>query len=106
MSQFSDLLKKAAAEVRAYSATAPGASQFGADWFLSFAEQLEAASAVESDADVERQIDGLLYMITDSGPLTAQFCSVIPSGGGSFTATSQESKTQVNDPGGCGLTCA
>ena len=73
MSQFSDLLKKAAAEVRAYSATAPGASQFGADWFLSFAEQLEAASAVESDADVERQIDGLLYMITDSGPLTAQF---------------------------------
>ena len=48
MSQFSDLLKKAAAEVRAYSATAPGASQFGADWFLSFAEQLEAASAVRA----------------------------------------------------------
>ena len=73
MSQFSDLLKKAAAEVRTYCATAPDASEFGTEWFLSFAEQLEAASVLESDADVERQIDGLLYMITDSGPLTAQF---------------------------------
>ena len=73
MNQFSDLLKKAAAEVRAYSAAAPDASQFSADWFLSFAEQLEAAGALESDADIERQVDGLLHMITDSGPLTAQF---------------------------------
>jgi hypothetical protein len=73
VNQFSNLLHKAAAEVRAFSATLPEAREFGADWFLSLAEQLEAASTLESDADVERQIDALVYMITDSGPLTVQF---------------------------------
>ena len=73
MNQFSKLLHNAAAEVRAFCSTSPEASQFGTDWLLSLAEQLEAASRLESDADVERRIDALLYMITDSGPLTAEF---------------------------------
>jgi len=73
VNQFSNLLHKAAAEVRAFCATSPNAREFGTDWFLTLAEQLEAASTLESDADVERQIDALVYMMTDSGPLTVPF---------------------------------
>jgi hypothetical protein len=73
MSQFSDLLRRAAAEVRDYCASSPDAGNFDKDWLLSLAQQMDVASAIDSDADVEREIDGMAYAITDSGPLTVQF---------------------------------
>ena len=75
MSQFSDLLRKAAAEVRHYCATAPDIKQSDRDWLLSLAHQMDDASAVEGDAEVEREIDTLHYSIIDSGPfpLTVRF---------------------------------
>ncbi len=69
MSQFSELLRKAAAEVRHYCATSPEGQQSDRDWLLSLAHQMEAASALEGDAEVEREIDTLHYSIIDSGPL-------------------------------------
>jgi nicotinamide mononucleotide adenylyltransferase len=69
MSQFSDLLRKAAAEVRHYCTTAPDVKQSDIDWLLSLAQQMDVASALEGDAEVERQIDTLHYSIIDSGPL-------------------------------------
>jgi hypothetical protein len=75
MSQFSDLLRKAAAEVRHYCATTPDIKQSDRDWLLSLAQQMDDASAVEGDAEVEREIDTLHYSIIDSGslPLTVRF---------------------------------
>jgi hypothetical protein len=73
MSQFSDLLRKSAAEVRNYCATSSEAKKLGIDWLLTLAQRMDLASALESDADAEREIDALAYSITDSGPLTAQF---------------------------------
>lgn len=69
MNQLSDLLQKAAAEVRHYCVTSPDPKQFSVAWLLSLAQQMEAASALESDAEVEREIDALHYSIIDSGPL-------------------------------------
>jgi hypothetical protein len=73
MNQFSDLLQKAAAEVRHYCATSPNAREFGEDRLLLLAHDMEAASALTNDADVERAIDAILYWITDWGPLTEKF---------------------------------
>ena len=69
MNQFSDLLQKAAAEVRNYCAMSPDSKQFEVAWLLALAQQMEVASALESDAEVERKIDALHYSIIDSGPL-------------------------------------
>jgi hypothetical protein len=69
MSQFSDLLRRAAAEVRHYCATSPDVKQSDMDWLLSLAHQMDVASALEGDAEVEREIDTLHYSIIDSGPL-------------------------------------
>ena len=69
MSQFSDLLRKAAAEVRHYCATSQDVTQSDMGWLLSLAYQMDAASALEGDAEVEREIDTLHYSIIDSGPL-------------------------------------
>ncbi len=71
MSQFSNLLQQAAAEVREYCRTSPDAATFGIESLLWLARRMEVASALESDADVEREIDALAYLIVDSGPLTA-----------------------------------
>jgi hypothetical protein len=70
MSQFSTLLQQAAAEVREYCRTSPDAATFGIESLLWLARRMEVASALESDADVEREIDALAYLIVDSGPLT------------------------------------
>jgi hypothetical protein len=69
MSRFSALLRKAAAEVRHHCATAPDVKQAEMDWLLSLARQMDVASALESDAEVEREIHTLHYSIIDSGPL-------------------------------------
>ena len=69
MTTFGDLLRNAAAEVRYYCATAPATKQVDLDWLLSLARQMEVASALQSDAEVERQIDALHHSIIDSGPL-------------------------------------
>jgi hypothetical protein len=69
MSQFSDLLRKAAAEVRHYCATSPDVKQSDMDWLLSLAHEMDVASALEGDAEVEREIHTLHYSIIDSGPL-------------------------------------
>ncbi len=93
MSQFSDLLQKAAVEVRHYCETSPNVRKFGrdwllslahdmevasllesdGDWLLSLAHDMEVASLLESDGDIERAIDALAYAITDSGPLAEPF---------------------------------
>jgi hypothetical protein len=69
MSRFSDLLRKAATEVRHHCATSPDVKQSEMDWLLSLAHQMDVASALEGDAEVEREIDALHYSIIDSGPL-------------------------------------
>ena len=73
MSQFSDLLKKAAAEVRHYCDTSPNVRKVGRAWLLSLAHDMEVASLLKSDADIARAIDALAYAITDSGPLAEPF---------------------------------
>jgi hypothetical protein len=73
MNQFSHLLRKAADEVREYCRTSRDAPSFGVEWLQSLALRMEAASAVEDEAEVQREIDALAYSITDSGPLTDQF---------------------------------
>jgi len=73
MSKVSDLLHKAAAEVRHYCGTSPNVRKFGRDWLLSLAHDMEVASLLKSDADIERAIDALAYAITDSGPLAEPF---------------------------------
>ncbi len=73
MNQFSNLLQKAAAEVRNYCATSPNARNVGADWLLSLAQGMEDASVLRNDTDVERAIDALAYAIIDCGPLGEPF---------------------------------
>jgi hypothetical protein len=69
MSQFSDLLRNAAAEVRQYCTTSPDVKPSDMDWLQSLAHQMDVASALEGDAEAEREIDALHYSIIDSGPL-------------------------------------
>jgi len=73
MSQFTQLLRKGANEVRDYCRTSPDAQSFGVEWLLSLAQRMEAASFLESESDVEREVAALGYSIVDSGPLTEQF---------------------------------
>jgi len=73
MTEFSALLRQSAEEVRTYCARFSEARQFDVDWLLSLARRMEVASALESDAEVEREIEALAYSITDSAPLATQF---------------------------------
>jgi len=73
MSQFTHLLRKGADEVRDYCRTSPDAQTFGSEWLQSLAQRMEAASSLEREADIEREMDALAYSIIDSGPLTGQF---------------------------------
>lgn len=73
MSQFTYLLHKGVDEIRDYCRTSPDAQAFGVEWLQSLAQRMESASALDREADIEREIDALAYAITDSGPLTGQF---------------------------------
>jgi hypothetical protein len=73
MNRFSELLGRASEEVREYCRTSPDAAGYGIEWLQSLAQRMEAASSLDSDAAIEREIDGLAHSIIDSGPLTADF---------------------------------
>ena len=69
LNQFTELLQKAAAEVREYCATSAHAPKYGVDFLLTLAHDMEVAGAHDSDANVERALDGLAHAIIDCGPL-------------------------------------
>ena len=73
MNQFTYLLRKGADEIRDYCRTSPDAQSFDVEWLQSLPQRMEAASSLEREADVEREIDALAYSITDSGPMTEKF---------------------------------
>ena len=69
MNAFSDLLRKAAAELRAYAAanTEPLLEN---DWLEALARRMEAASNLPDGQALEDELDTLAYLIIDSLPLT------------------------------------
>ncbi|MBX2981606.1 MAG: hypothetical protein KF843_02940 [Flavobacteriales bacterium] len=73
MNEFTDLLRKAADEIRNYCRVSPDAQSFGIDFLQALADRMEIASSLESEAKVEQTIDALAHAIVDSGPLTEQF---------------------------------
>ncbi len=73
MSQFTQLLQKAAEEGRNFNRTAPDAQTFGDAWLESLARRMEFAGSLDDEAAVEREIDALGHSIVDSGPLTVGF---------------------------------
>ena len=73
MNQFTDLLRKGAAEAREFCLTSPDAPSFGVEWLQRLAQRMEAASQAASQADVEREIEALAYSICDSGPMGEHF---------------------------------
>jgi hypothetical protein len=88
---FTGLLQKAATEVRHYCATSRKVREFDSAPLLSLASDMEAASALQSDADVEHAIDVLAQAIIDSGRLTEQFA---PSFGRALDALQRRRKRE------------
>jgi len=73
MSQFTQLLRQSADEVREYRRTTPDAQTFGEACLETLARRLEFASSLDDETEVEREIDAIAYSIADSGPLNSGF---------------------------------
>ena len=68
MNQYTQLLVNGAAEMRAYSQKSESRALHELAWLNRLAERLEAASKIQSQAEVEREMEGIFHSLNDSGP--------------------------------------
>lgn len=68
MTNYSQLLKNSAQEVRKFAATSPEAIHHDPTWIESLAVRIEAASLLTDTENQIRAIDAIAYSLRGSGP--------------------------------------
>lgn len=69
MTDFSDLLRQGANEVRQFMLTVADEQAFGLRLLESLAARMERASTIHDRRDVEHEIDSIARSIIDAGPI-------------------------------------